>query len=74
MTNARLVILFLGVTVLGALGGCIMLANQGKTLPDVLVGTLGTALGALGAVLAKTSDSPSTVNVAPPSTVNVNPE
>lgn len=71
MTNARLVILFLGVTVLGALAGCIYLANRGQDLPEVLVGTLGTALGALGAVLSR---SEPTVNVDPPSTVVVNPE
>lgn len=58
MTNARLVILFLGVTVLGALAGVIYLATQDKSFPDVLVGTLGTALGALASVLAKTSNDP----------------
>lgn len=74
MSNARLVILFLGVVVLVSTGGIIYLSSVDKGIPDVLVALATGGLGALGAVLAKTSESSPTVNVQPPSTVNVNPE
>lgn len=57
MTNARLVILFLGVIVLASTGGIIGLAAYERGIPDVLVALATGGLGALGAVLAKTSES-----------------
>lgn len=57
MTNARLVILFLGVIVIGATAGIVYLASAEKGIPDVLVALATGGLGALGAVLAKTSDT-----------------
>ena len=64
MTNARLVILFLGLVVLGTAGGIIYLSSADKGVPDVLVALATGALGALSAVLAKTSDTP--LYAAPP--------
>lgn len=59
MSNARLVILFLGVIVLASTGGIVYLAAAEKGIPDVLVALATGGLGALGAVLAKTSsDTP----------------
>jgi hypothetical protein len=69
MTNARLVILFLGVIVLSSTGGVIYLAASETGIPDVLVALATGGLGALGAVLAKTSNDtpPVIVNNPPPS-------
>jgi len=58
VTNARLVILFLGVIILACAGGIIYLASAEKGIPDVLVALATGGLGALGAVLAKTSETP----------------
>lgn len=58
MTNARLVILFLGVIVLGSTAGIVYLAAVERGIPDVLVALATGGLGALGAVLAKTSETP----------------
>ena len=73
MTNARLVIVFLGGVLLMSVGGLIWLASRGINVPDVLVAIPSGALGALSAFLVKSSgeDAPQ-VNVAPPSTVVVN--
>lgn len=71
MSNARLVILFLGVIVLASTGGIIYLSSMEKGIPEVLVALATGGLGALGAVLAKTStDTPVIVNntPAPPGT------
>lgn len=57
MTNARLVILFLGVIVLGSTAGIVYLAANSLGIPDVLVALATGGLGALGAVLAKTSET-----------------
>lgn len=57
MTNARLVILFLGVIILVSTGGIIYLAAYERGIPDVLVALATGGLGALGAVLAKTSEA-----------------
>lgn len=71
MTNARLVILFLGALALVSLGGVIYLVGVDKSIPDVLVATVAGSLSALGAILAKTSgdtgvtvESAQTVNAA----------
>jgi hypothetical protein len=58
VTNARLVILFLGVIVIGCAGGIVYLSAVEKGIPDVLVALATGGLGALGAVLAKTSETP----------------
>jgi hypothetical protein len=71
MSNARLVILFLGALALVSTGGVIYLAAAHVAIPDVLVATVAGSLSALGAILAKTSGD-AQVNVAPPSTVVVN--
>ena len=55
MSNARLVILFLGTLALVSLGGVIYLQAGGYSIPDVLVATTSGSLSALGAILAKTS-------------------
>lgn len=55
MTNARLVILFLGTLALVSLGGVIYLSAISDAIPDVLVATVSGSLSALGAILAKTS-------------------
>lgn len=58
MTNARIVILFLGTLALISLAGVIYLVSVDKSIPDVLVGTVSGSLSALGAILAKTSEAP----------------
>lgn len=58
MTNARLVILFLGVIILCSTGGIIYLSAVENGIPDVLVALATGGLGALSAVLAKTSETP----------------
>lgn len=69
MTNARLVILFLGALALVSVGGVIYLTAVDHSIPDVLVATVSGSLSALGAILAKTSgDSP--VNVESAQNVN----
>lgn len=62
MSNAKLVILFLGSLILVATGGCIYLAANELSIPDVLVALATGGLGALGSLLAKTSEA------SPPST------
>lgn len=69
MTNARLVILFLGTLALASLGGVIYLTSVDHGIPDILVATVSGALSALGAILAKTSGD-TTVTGSP---VVVNP-
>jgi hypothetical protein len=61
--NVRLVILFLGVATLIIIGGGVWLAHDGKNIPDALIGLGGTSLGALGAMLSKTSSGPQDVQV-----------
>ena len=58
MSNARLVILFLGAIIIVCAAGIIYLAAAEKGIPDVLVALATGGLGALGAVLAKTSEAP----------------
>lgn len=70
MTNARLVILFLGSLALVSLGGVIYLVAQDKSIPDVLVATVSGSLAALGAILAKTGSDDSGVNVETAQNVN----
>ncbi len=62
MTNARIVILFLGSLAVLSLAGIVYLVSADKSIPDVLVATVSGALSALGAILAKTSGD-SGVNV-----------
>lgn len=58
LVNVRLVIIFLGIATLIIIGGGVFLAAQEKGIPDALIGLGGTALGALGAMLSKTSAPP----------------
>lgn len=68
MSNTRLVIIFLGVIVLAALGGIIYLAAAGVSIPDVLVALATGGLGSLGTLLAKgSSEEPP---AAPPPVVS----
>lgn len=56
MTNARLVIIFLGTLAIVSLAGVIYLVAIERSVPDVLVATVSASIGALGAILAKTSE------------------
>ncbi len=69
MTNARVVILFLGTLALASLGGIIYLVGADKSIPDILVATVSSSIAALGAILAKTSTD-SGVNVETAQNVN----
>lgn len=62
--NISLVIIFLGLTTLCIVIGAILLALDEKAIPDALIGLGGTSLGALGAMLSKTSTGPQVVHVA----------
>lgn len=53
--NISLVIIFLGLTTLAIVVGAILLALDEKSIPDALIGLGGTSLGALGAMLSRTS-------------------
>jgi ABC-type enterobactin transport system permease subunit len=57
MDRFLVVILTLGVVALVCLGGVIYLAAQSLGVPDVLVATTGAAVGALGSILVRSSDS-----------------
>lgn len=61
--NISLVIIFLGLTTLTIVGGGVYLAAAEKGIPDALIGLGGTSLGALGAMLSKTSTGPQPVQV-----------
>lgn len=61
--NISLVIIFLGLTTLAIVVGAIVLALDEKSIPDALIGLGGTSLGALGAMLSKTSTGPQAVQV-----------
>lgn len=61
--NISLVIIFLGLTTLAIVVGAILLALDEKSIPDALIGLGGTSLGALGAMLSKTSAGPQAVQV-----------
>lgn len=58
MTNARLVILFLGALALVSLAGIIFLVSNDRGVPDVLIATVSGSIASLGSILAKTSESP----------------
>lgn len=66
LRNISLVIIFLGLTTLTIVGGGVYLAAAEKTIPDALIGLGGTSLGALGAMLSKTSTGPQPVQVVSP--------
>lgn len=59
MSNARVVILFLGALALASLGAITYLVANDKSIPDILVATVSSSIAALGAILAKTSEPPS---------------
>ena len=63
-TTINMVVAFLGLVVLFgmAIGG--YLAIDSKNVPDFIVATTSGAIGALGAVLAKTSSGVQNVTVA----------
>lgn len=71
MSNARVVILFLGTLALFSLGGIIFLVSQDRGVPDVLIATVSGSIASLGSILAKTSSDAPTVSVDPPATVTV---
>ena len=54
MSNLRLVIIFLGTTLILCLCLAAWLLSNDKSIPDVFVVTIGGALGALGSILAPT--------------------
>ena len=58
----RMVVMFLGVAVLGSLAGGFFLAAQGVTVPDYLIALGSGALGALGALLARTDNRVTVAN------------
>jgi hypothetical protein len=62
-TTVRLVVGFLGATILLCVTGGFWLAAQGQPVPEFLVGLGGTALGALGALLARTGSDTQPVTV-----------
>lgn len=62
----RLVILFLGLFALTTLLGGIYLAAVGKAIPDALIAMGGTAIGAVGGILSRTSAGPTEVTVVNP--------
>lgn len=70
MTNARLVILFLGAALLLTTAGLVWLAHDGINAPDVLIAIPSSALGALSAFLVKSSGEDSPVNVEQAQNVN----
>lgn len=72
ITTVRMVVGFLGVTILACVIGGFHLAGQGVELPEFLVGLGGTALGALGALLART-DNRVTVDNEPSDPVPTTP-
>lgn len=56
--NVRLVIIFLGLITLIIVGGGVWLAHNEKGIPDAMISLGATSLGALGAMLSKTSSVP----------------
>lgn len=54
MSNLRLVIAFLGVTLLFSLALIAWLVSDDKNIPDVFVATASGALGALASLLVPT--------------------
>ena len=52
--SVRLVILFLGLTVLASVVGGLVLAGLDKTVPDTVIAVGSGAAGALAAMLAST--------------------
>lgn len=50
-----LVVIFLGITIISAIIGSIILACLGKTIPSALVAIGSVAVGALGGVFSKNS-------------------
>lgn len=71
MTNARLVITFLGAVLVMSVAGLIWLAHDGVSAPDVLVALPSGALGALSAFLVKSSGDVPLVSTDAPATVTV---
>lgn len=58
MSNAKIVILFLGTLALTSLAAITYLVASDHTIPDILVATVSSSIAALGAILAKTSETP----------------
>ncbi len=56
--TVRMVVAFLGVIALAALGLGGYLAAVGREVPDFIIGTTAGSLSAIGALLAKTSSEP----------------
>lgn len=54
MSNVRLVIVFLGVTLLACLCLIAWLLSNDKNIPDVFVAVAGGSLGALSGILTNT--------------------
>lgn len=51
------VVVFIGIIAIASLAGGWMLASWGKPVPDFLISAASTALGALGALLVRTSST-----------------
>lgn len=61
MTSERVVltvVLILGMLALGGLVGIVLLAYQGKGVPDALISITSLAGGGVAGLLAKTSSGP----------------
>lgn len=58
MTAIRLVIVIVGLTLLGALAGIVVLAMQGDPVPDVLQNVAVGALAGLLGLLAPSKSAP----------------
>ena len=59
----RAVVVFLGVTVLAGMVIGAVLALDDRAIPDFIIGTTSAGVGALGALLARTSSEPAPVTV-----------
>ncbi len=55
--TVRLVVILLGVLAVIATAGVLLLATQEKAVPDSLIAIGSATIGALGALLAKTSST-----------------
>lgn len=56
-TTVRLVVVLLGLLAIIATAGVVLLANRSLPIPDALIAIGSATIGALGALLAKTSSA-----------------
>lgn len=57
-SNLTLALAILGLVALVCLGGVIYLAASALSIPDVLVGTTGAAIGSIGSILVVRDSRP----------------